>query len=177
MINFAYKFFPPLLFDQHEPIKIGYSIYAAKSPADNYQSPTFPRPLYFIKELLETESDADTIIEYSLLYEADISHLYELEHLWVYLYENKIIKIEGSRHGLITNLKPEMQIFVEPGKHGHFQKPLTDRLKNFLINFCSKPGSEGFNTDRIMAPELLMFKTKLILEYKNNWIIQKSKTI
>lgn len=177
--NFAYKFFPPLYFDQHEPflpIKIGFTIYSAKSPSDNYQSPAFPRPLYFIKEMIGTESDADTIIEYSLLYEADISHLYELEHLWVYTYGNRIIKMEGSRHGLVINLIPGVNIFVEPGKHGHFQKPLTDRLKNLLNYFCSEPGSEGLQVNKnIMAPELQTFKTYLALKYKNTDINLKVK--
>lgn len=170
MHDLASRFFPNLFFDSNEPfvpLKIGFSVYTKKLPSDNYLSPTFPRPLFFIKELLETEKDADTIIEYSLWYEADISHLYELEHLWVYINENSVIKVEGSRHGLIVNLEPSKPIFVESGKHGHFQKHLTERIKTYLVYYFANPGSDGLSIKNILAPELQELKHELSLKYDN----------
>jgi len=173
----AIKHFPRLYYDNNEPflpIKIGYKIYRMKQIADHYQSPTFSRTLIFLQELLNTDQDAQAIIEYSLWYEADISHLYELEHLWVYLNDkNKVIKIEGSRHGNIINLNLHQKIIIEPGKHGHAQGKLSDRFKKLLIYICQKPGTTGLLIDGINAPSLFQFKNLLAVKYKTPQLDKK----
>jgi len=71
---------------------------------------------------------ADTVIEYAFWWEWDISHLYDLEHAWVYLDGNgEVIHAEGSRHGryrtLLVRGEPpltgnRLTVYVEAGKHG-----------------------------------------------------------
>lgn len=158
------------------PQKIGYAVYKAKSLIDHYYSPTFPRPLYFAKEIIGGDTDADTVVEYSLWYDADISHLYELEHLWVYMNSGEVVAVEGSRHGLISSFSHEASIYVEPGKHGHFQTALTDRLKSYLTYCCQKPGKDGLSLDTITAPELLAFRGTLTTQYEVDSYIEKTIT-
>jgi hypothetical protein len=163
------RYFPQLHIDTNEPLRpshIGYQIYEADHYLSIYPSPTYKRLLYFLTEITEAEVDANYIIEYSLWYDADIQHLYELEHLWVYLDEHKkIIKIEGSRHGMIKDLKVDHAIFVEPGKHGHFQGELTERAKKIFTDICRNPGTGGLLGD-IDAPEFREFGTGLAKMYK-----------
>jgi hypothetical protein len=164
------KYFPKLHFDQNEPFypqKIGYQVYEAEHYLSIFPSPTYKRLLYFLTEITEAEVDAKYIIEYSLWYNADIQHLYELEHLWVYLDENKnVIKVEGSRHGYIKDLKLNESINVEPGKHGHFQGELTERAKQIFASIASTPGTAGLLAD-IDCPDLRDFGAFLSRYYKS----------
>lgn len=171
--EFAIHYFPKLYFDNNEPlmpIKIGYQVYEFDENRFVYNSPTFARIINSIPELNHVEDMIQQVIEYSLWYDADISHLYELEHLWVYVSsEGSVIKVEGSRHGEVRELDLEQKIYVEPGKHGHFQGELVGRIKDLANVFAANPGSTGL-ISRIVCPDLFEFNQFLQKHYKKTEI-------
>jgi glycerophosphoryl diester phosphodiesterase len=66
-------------------------------------------------------------IEYAVWWDWDIQHLYELEHVWVYLdTDGRVVRAEASWHGRYHNMAVDgtlpltgerLTIFSEPGKH------------------------------------------------------------
>lgn len=109
----ALKYAPILLLDEKEPFtpyKVGFTIYG-----ENSLSSSFNR-----KILLEED---EICIEYAIYWDFDIEHMYDLEHVWIYVKDDKITKIEGSWHGKYKTFynfqlfddKPIL--YVQPGKH------------------------------------------------------------
>lgn len=126
----ALKYAPILMFDQKEPFipyKVGFTIYR-----ENSFSTSFNR-----KILLEKD---EICIEYALYWDFDIEHMYDLEHIWVYIKDNKITKIEGSWHGKYKTfhyfelLDDKPVLYVQPGKHAllNNSKDYTENLFNYL---------------------------------------------
>ena len=113
---------PVVFFDRLEPflpVAVGYTVFT-----ENGSSASFKRTIEF-------PQDCTTVIEYAIWWDWDIQHLYELEHLWIYLDElGNIIEAEGSFHGDFHSLKdPEGKLFLEehrlvafsePGKHAFY---------------------------------------------------------
>jgi len=113
------KYAPQIYFNENEPffpVKVGYTIFdkTAKSPSTSR-----------IIELKENDAYA---IEYAIYWDFDIQHLYELEHVWVYIDgEGKVTDCEASFHGEYlkalfkdrSNLEDDTHICVysQPGKH------------------------------------------------------------
>ncbi len=73
---------------------------------------------------------ADAAIEYAIYWDWDIGHLYELEHVWVYVAGGSVQAVEGSWHGRYHLLFPSREpasftadrpprpiVVAEPGKH------------------------------------------------------------
>ena len=115
----AVKYAPHLYFDKNEPFtidQIGYSILrkSQKSPSTN-------RDLWIDKDKV------DYVIEYQLYYDFDIQHMYDLEHVWVYVgYDGNIVDAEASAHGNFMNCyqytkkiedETHIPVYVQPGKH------------------------------------------------------------
>ena len=115
----ALRHAPRIRFDEREPFlpsAVGYTVF--RSEAD---SPSFPRRL--------TLSDGATcVIEYAVWWDWDIQHLYELEHIWVYLDEHdQVIAADASWHGGLHKMLEadgavpledgRVTLFSEPGKH------------------------------------------------------------
>jgi glycerophosphoryl diester phosphodiesterase len=111
----ARKHAPLILFDFAEPflpLAVGYTLFY-----ESADSPSFPRRI----ELAEAEICA---IEYAIWWDWDIEHLYELEHVWVYLNaDDQVIRAEASWHGGYRQAVVEpgahqpVTLFSEPGKH------------------------------------------------------------
>ena len=111
---------PYIYFDHNEPFfpeKVGVSILDKPS-----SSPSFARSLSFDHENL------DFIIEYTYYWDFDIQHLYELEHVWVYVgKDGSVIDCEASTHGKYlkgllsdrSNLIDDthVKLYSQPGKH------------------------------------------------------------
>ncbi|WP_159585490.1 HAD family hydrolase [Chelativorans xinjiangense] len=80
---------PLLMLDAHEPyppLAMGYTVFRepGQSPSSKFQV----RPL------------GGAVIEYAVWYDWDIGHMYDLEHVWVYLDgTGKVERVEASRHG------------------------------------------------------------------------------
>ena len=82
---------PLIHFDAAEPflpLAAGYTVFRANAP-----SPSFPRTI-------ELPEGAALAIEYAIWWDWDIEHLYELEHVWVYLDEaGNLLAADASWHG------------------------------------------------------------------------------
>lgn len=113
------KYAPILYFDTEEPffpVRIGVTIINEPS-----SSPSFRRYFQFDDENL------DFIIEYAIYWDFDIQHLYELEHVWVFVSKDgSVIDCEASFHGRYmkgllkdrSNLEEtHVKLFSQPGKH------------------------------------------------------------
>lgn len=113
---------PIICFDGAEPflpLAAGYTIFRANGP-----SPSFPRMI----NLAEIgRAAAALVIEYAIWWDWDIGHLYELEHVWVFIDAGgRLIHAEASWHGGFHPLAQAGQlasegdrviVLSEPGKH------------------------------------------------------------
>jgi HAD superfamily hydrolase (TIGR01549 family) len=117
----ATRYAPIICFDSAEPflpLAAGYTIFRADGP-----SPSFPR---LVRLALES-APADLAIEYAIWWDWDIGHLYELEHVWVYLdATGQVTHAEASWHGGFHSMQQDgrlacegdrVVILSEPGKH------------------------------------------------------------
>lgn len=153
--SLAQKFAPVLRFDSAEPflpLAVGYTIFreTAKSPSSKF-----------------TIDPSDGIaIEYAIWWDWDIQHLYELEHIWVYLDVNEqLLKVEASAHGqqilmeqsdgtiLLENRR--IHIYSESGKHGFAAERdwLINRKDLTVSNCTSKAGNGGIHTSNPFGAE------------------------
>lgn len=150
----AIQHMPDLYFDKNEPfplIWVGYTIFeeSGKSPSARRQV------------LLENGTRA-ACIEYAFYYDYDIQHLYDLEHVWVYLdKEGQICGCESSFHGMFLNSmipgvdllrdtgKPHL--YVQPGKHAFMPDPKLFALyRDFWESCGEKAGADG-----ILCPDII----------------------
>lgn len=119
----AAAYVPRLRYDRAEPFPpegIGYTIYrgSAKSPS--------------CRRIIEPPQGG-VAIEYAIYYDFDIQHLYDLEHVFVYLDgEGRATGVEASFHGKFLNSMIEgvlendgnhPVLYVQPGKHAHMPAP------------------------------------------------------
>lgn len=120
----AARYLPIFCFDEAETIPlraVGWTVFRETRRSDSF--PKREVPVTF---------GAETAIEYACYWDYDIQHMYDLEHVWVYLDgENRVIRAEGSFHGKYLNLwapglekagatAPEegrVFAFSQPGKH------------------------------------------------------------
>ena len=121
----ARRYTPLIRFDKHEPFLpsvVGYTIFHESGP-----SSSFPRTV-------NVEVPIATAIEYAVWWDWDIGHLYELEHIWVYLDAGgQIIRAEGSWHSDFHAMQdasgaPPLEngrlvVHSEPGKHAFAPSP------------------------------------------------------
>lgn len=120
----AARFAPLIRFDVREPflpIAAGITVFSADGP-----SPSMNRAIYLAPP---GKPAARLAIEYAIWWDWDIHHLYELEHIWVYLGANdKVVRVEGSWHGKFNELALQMDgdhpvVLSEPGKHAFADRP------------------------------------------------------
>ncbi|MBI3536964.1 MAG: hypothetical protein HY070_05340 [Chloroflexi bacterium] len=121
--NIAETFAPIILADAREPftiVAVGYTIFDRAE-----ESPSFvPR------RRIDWDAAgyrAARAIEFSLWWDFDIGHLYELEHVWTYINaHNDVVAVEASSHGMYLQMeidgKPPLEkshpiLFAQPGKH------------------------------------------------------------
>src|SRR5262249_22202428 len=91
----AARYAPILRFDANEPflpLAAGYTIFRADG-----LSPSTTRQIALATP---DRPDATLAIEYAIWWDWDIGHLYELEHVWVYLDDQgRVVGCEASWHG------------------------------------------------------------------------------
>ena len=114
------KYAPNIYFDEREPfypIKIGCTVFTEPK-----MSPSFRREIIFDTKTIKY------VIEYAIYWDFDIQHLFELEHVWVYVDHNgEVIDCEASFHGKYikgllkdkSNIEQNthVRLYSQPGKH------------------------------------------------------------
>ena len=124
----AARYTPILRFDANEPflpLAAGYTILRAegRSPSMNRQ----------IALAAPDRPPATLAIEYAIWWDWDIGHLYELEHVWVYLDDQgRVVGCEASWHGGYNSIAQpggislngdHVIVYSEPGKHAFAADP------------------------------------------------------
>ncbi len=145
----ASRYAPVLRFDRNEPFfpsVVGYTIFR-----QNGASPSFPRKI-------RLESAVAFAIEYAIWWDWDIQHLYELEHIWVYVDGGgSIVDAEASWHGRFHQMRDEtgrlpidagrLALYSEPGKHAFAPAPawLLQRRSKTLASCGARAGLMGLH--------------------------------
>ncbi len=124
----AARYAPVLRFDANEPflpLAAGYTIFHADGP-----SPSTKRQITLATP---EHPQATQVIEYAIWWDWDIGHLYELEHVWVYLDDHgRIVGCEASWHGghhsmaqagKLAMHDEHVIVYSEPGKHAFAPNP------------------------------------------------------
>ena len=150
----AEKYAPILQMYGKEPFKIvgvGYTLYEnAKRSAS------------CTRMIDPAQYGAEYCIEYAYYYDYDIQHLYDLEHIWVYVDDaGNICGCEHSFHGKffhVTTTSGELQlddgrpvVYVQPGKHA-----LMPQAKGFetLVDYRDACGVAA-GADGILTPDII----------------------
>lgn len=157
---------PRIRFDRREPflpLAAGYTLF--------YQdglSPSFPRRIAL-------PPSATCAIEYAIWWDWDIQHLYELEHLWVYLDgAGQLVRAEGSWHGAFKVLWDQRRggepplldsgrliVWAEPGKHAFAPSPRRLLQRAPITRWACGPraGRKGVHLAPLFASALLPLQT------------------
>lgn len=146
----ASKYLPIFMMDEKEPFEIkavGYTLFYT-----DMQSDSFPK-----RKVTANWTQIKCVIEYAIWFDYDIQHLYELEHVWVYVnQEGQIWKVEGSFHGkylnvidldtgkVIQNEAGRPIVWLQPGKHAILSDPRMVKLVPDWEESCmEKAGQDG----------------------------------
>ncbi|MFC0215527.1 hypothetical protein ACFFK0_24335 [Paenibacillus chartarius] len=155
----AAKYAPVLYLDEAEPfvpVQIGVT---ALRPGD--RSPSFNREFRH-----PSGHQGITIIEYAIYWDYDIQHLYELEHVWVYIDGGgRVIDGESSFHGKYlrtllpdrSNLEDEthIRLYAQPGKHAFMPKVDYFALVPNLVECCTvDAGKDGLTVNRMLSDRI-----------------------
>jgi glycerophosphoryl diester phosphodiesterase len=124
----AARYAPILRFDANEPflpLAAGYTIFRADGP-----SPSMKRQIVLAAP---EHPHATQAIEYAIWWDWDIGHLYELEHVWVYMDDQgRVVGCEASWHGQYHDMAQasgialegdHVMVYSEPGKHAFAPDP------------------------------------------------------
>lgn len=148
-MDFVRRYAPIILFDEKEPffpLRVGYTIFDKPG-----RSSSFPRNIQFYDHQVEY------VIEYAIYWDFDIQHLYELEHVWVFVGKGgEIYECEASFHGkYLRGLKKDRSniengthviLYSQPGKHAF--SPITelfDLLPQVEKSTCENAGIGGLD--------------------------------
>ena len=120
----AAHYAPIIRFNDREPflpLAAGYTLFRQAG-----ESPSFRQGRH-IRLAAPGQPRATLAIEYAIWWDWDIGHLYELEHIWVYINEQgRVVRAEASWHGGHHDMRFQGQldlegdrllIYSEPGKH------------------------------------------------------------
>jgi hypothetical protein len=162
---------PQIRFDRLEPFLpavVGYTIFR-----ENARSVSFPREIIL-------PPNAELVIEYAIWWDWDIQHLYELEHVWVYLdAAENIILAEASWHGGHNAMWTEegqvplengrLTLYAEPGKHALAPSPswLVKRSVATRRDCGPLAGVRGLHVTPVLAPHLKRKRNPLV-----NWLVR-----
>jgi glycerophosphoryl diester phosphodiesterase len=139
----AARYAPILRFDAHEPffpLAAGYTILCDSGPAPSF------RHGHQIDLAPGGEPPASMAIEYAIWWDWDIGHLYELEHVWVYVDQaGHVVRGEASWHGGLHDMRHEgelalqgdhLVVYSEPGKHAFAPTPEWFRERSRRFKRC-----------------------------------------
>ncbi|OMF15239.1 hypothetical protein BK131_10150 [Paenibacillus amylolyticus] len=146
MLETAMSFAPVLMFDRNEPFYpdfVGVSVLDRSGP-----SPSFKRDVQFPAEAVQY------VIEYAIWWDYEIGHLYEMEHVWIYVgHDGEVVDCEASFHGKVLRglLKDRVNVvgrhiclYSQPGKHAFSPLPVVFELLPDLYSAAgTKAGCDG----------------------------------
>ena len=174
MDRIAYEYAPIIYMDKKEPFKIK-KVGFAQYSEDGARSLSFNRRFDF-----KNFDGAVKVLEYVYYLDYDIQHLYDLEHIWIYIDdEGRVVGAEGSYHGRFLNAmnrtfdgkvpKDEKNIIMysQPGKHAFLSDPRLMYLYSELYASCDRlAGISGLD-----APERFI-KDINISESENEKVVR-----
>lgn len=150
----AKRYAPVICFDQNETIPlaaVGYSVLR-----DTAKSPSFSRIIPI--------NDAAFVIEYAYYWDYDIQHMYDLEHIWVWVgQDGHICDAQASFHGryLSALLKTEknksivhedrIQLYCQPGKHAFLPHGEWFELLPDYMECCMEKAGGGLLINDLFA--------------------------
>jgi len=157
----AARYAPILLLDEREPFEpevVGYRVFRRGGP-----SPSFPREIQLAAGgAPETAGAAGggepaaCAVEYAIWWDWDIEHLYELEHVWVYVDAGgRVVRVEASWHGGWHDLRlgaaggvaleeTHPLVYVKPGKHALAARPADFAPVRDMVNVqCGRLAGSG----------------------------------
>ena len=179
----AARFAPLIRLDANEPFRplaAGYTIFR-----EDGRSPSFPRRIRLRRA---RRPAAAQVIEYAIWWDWDINHLYELEHIWVYVDpEDQVVAVEGSWHGkvndLVANGRPVTSgsnpvVLAAPGKHAfapsisHFQESQA-KIPGLTTRFA---GTNGIVVNELFAREIWRTPSwdRLVQSYLSRFVFKPS---
>ena len=145
MNKIVFDYAPIVYMDKKEPFrikKVGVSQYSE----DGIRSDSFNRNFDF-KNFDGTVS----VLEYVYYLDYDIQHLYDLEHIWVYIdAKGDVVGAEGSYHGRFLNAMNKtfgdmklqegkrVVMYSQPGKHAFLSDPRLMYLYSELYSSCDR---------------------------------------
>ncbi len=143
----ALRHAPRIRFDAREPFLpsvVGYTVFRESGP-----SPSFPRDITL-------PPNVACAIEYAVWWDWEIQHLYELEHVWVYLdADEQVVAADASWHGGYHAMLDEqgavpmdgkrVVVHSEPGKHAFAPSPqwLLERARETRASCGLRAGMMG----------------------------------
>lgn len=150
----AGRHLPVLYMDRLEPFPLLYIGYTVFERAETSASAK--------RQIDPASHGAAVCIEYAFYYDYDIQHLYDLEHIWVYLDEKETVcGCECSFHGMYLNAmlpgtdilrgKNRVHLYVQPGKHAFMPDPA---LFHLFIDFW-KGCADRAGKDGILTPDVV----------------------
>lgn len=150
--NLLKKYIPYVYYDENEPfypVHIGCTIFDQTGP-----SPSFKRDI-------KVDGHVNQVIEYAYYYHYDSQHLFDLEHVWVYLDQSgNIVDCEGSFHGKYlkcllhdqSNIDDEthIRLYAQPGKHAFMPKA----EYFYLLPDLYSVNNEGIGKDGLLVTSI-----------------------
>ena len=144
----ALRYAPHVYFDKNETIPlalVGYDIHRGTR-----RSRSFRRTLAVDLE------KAEFVIEYAYYFDYDIQHMYDLEHVWVWVgHDGQVVDAECSSHGQYVNCwryRPQAEdgthvaVYCQPGKHAFFPDGKLFLLFSNVYETCTKLASTAFSS-------------------------------
>ncbi len=114
----AQKYLPQILFCENEPffpVKIGYDVFTETGTSNSFGRR---------KGIVIDGEKIAVCIEYQIYFDYDITHMVDLEHVWVYIdAQGKLVDAECSFHGRCLNAaaniidETTVKLYSQPGKH------------------------------------------------------------
>jgi hypothetical protein len=162
----ALRLAPQLYLDRLEPfrpIRVGVTFYEHSAPSTSFD-----------RDIRVQSDNVRFVIEYAIYWDYDIQHIYDLEHIWIYVgHQGEVVTAEASFHGryLIgllrdrSNLTDDgrVRLFAQPGKHA--LSPLEEffRLLPNVESCCMEEAGDG----GVLEPDLFkgQFKSGVDIDW------------
>jgi hypothetical protein len=165
----AEQYAPVLMFDKAEPflpVRVGVTVLQRGE-----RSPSFRR------EFDWSLTGLRFIIEYAIYWDYDIGHMYDLEHVWVYVGEDGgVLDGEGSFHGKYLKSVLEdrrnveghrIRLYSQPGKHAFSPYP---ELFLLLPDLRTATGKQA-GTGGLLVPE--MFRGRVGTDRETDALVEE----